>query len=142
MKNEYLEEKEIQKRLSEQLNIRRGKLGFSQVKVAMLLKKSQSTYQRWETRGQNLPNVSDLLKVFRILDFSLTEIMEVLGLPRPDADELKKLCQDENIEKAIKEASLYSYVRKNCPDLGDMEIEKLLDTLFAERLKRHNAKTS
>lgn len=128
--------KRFQDRLKDQLSKHRNKLNFSQLKVAMALEKSQSTYQRWESTGENLTNIFDLLKIFRMLNFSFTEIIEMLELPQPNMDELNEFYKDENIEKTIKEMGLTSYVRKNCTDMGDMQIEKLLDILFAERLRR------
>ena len=134
--------KKFQDRLRDQLLKHRDKLNFSQVKVAMSLEKSQSTYQRWEATGENLTNIFDLLKVFRILNFSFTEIIKILELPQPNVDELNEFYQDENIEKTIKEMGLTTYVRNNCADMDDMLIEKLLDILFTERLKRHEKRTN
>lgn len=128
--------KRFQDRLKDQLFKHRNKLNFSQLKVAVSLEKSQTTYQRWESTGENLTNIFDLLKVFHILNFSFTEIIEMLELPQPNMDELNEFYKDENIEKTIKEMGLTSYVRKNCTGMGDMLIEKLLDILFAERLRR------
>ena len=128
--------KRFQGRLKNQLPKHRKKLNLSQLRVALSLKKTQSTYQRWEATGENLTNIFALLKVFRILNFSFTEIVEMLELPQPNMDELKEFYQDENIEKTIKEMGLLSYVRNNCINMNDMLIEKLLDILFAERLKR------
>ena len=100
--------KRFQGRLKDQLLKHRDKLNLSQLWVAMSLEKSQSTYQRWEATGENLTNIFTLLKVFRILKFSFTEIVEMLELPQPNMDELKELYQDENIEKTVKEMGLLS----------------------------------
>lgn len=133
--------KRFQGRLKDQLPKHRDKLNLSQLGVAVSLKKSQTTYQRWEATGEGMTNIFILLKVFRILNFSFTEIMEMFELSQPNMDELIEFYQDENIEKTVKEMGLLSYVRNNCTDMNDMLIEKLLDILFAERLKRHKKKT-
>lgn len=139
-KNTYLDPELLQEKLSKKLYNHREKLKLTQRSVAYSLGKSESTYQRWEATGKGLTNIFDILKVFRVLDFSVTEIIEILGLPNLKLDEIKNIYSDEDTLKSIKEAGIYSYLRKNCTDIKDITIEKLLDILCEEHHKRYQRK--
>lgn len=139
-KNKCSEQELFEKRVSEQLYKHREKLNLRPLEVADLVGKSYSAYQKWESTGKHLTNIYDILNVFQVLGFSIAEIVEVLGLPRPTSDDIKELCPDEDTRKSIEEDGIYLYVRKKCTDLDDSTIEKLLDVISAERLKRRNVR--
>ncbi len=134
--NQYVNEEKIRHQLSEQFRLHRKKLDYTQAKVAELLGKSESVYQRWESTGEHLGNIFDILEVFRVLDFSTADIIDVLGLPPLDVSEIEAVCQDKKICKDIKKDGIYFYMKKNCEDITDLTFEKLLDMLFLEHLKR------
>lgn len=136
-KTAYVDENEIRRRLTEQLFYHRKKLGLKQIEVAGLLDKAEKTYQCWESTGNHLTNIFDILKVFQVLKFSTVEVIGVLGLPLVPLNEIKDICQDEAISECIKGTGICSYCHKNCCDMNDFTIERLLDILFTERLKRH-----
>ena len=81
---------QFEQRLREALHQHREKLGLGQVRVADSLGISPSTYQRWES-GQSLTDIFKLLKVFRTLKFTTTEVIDLLGLPPLTADELEEI---------------------------------------------------
>jgi len=134
----YLEKEEIRKRLCEKMLKRREKLELHQSEVAESLGKSEKTYQRWESTGTGLSNLFDVLSIFRVLQFPLTDIIYVLGLPPLTLSEAEELYQDEETLKRIRESSIYSAVRQACGGMENITVEKLLDTLMAERLRRKN----
>lgn len=127
---------EYQKRLRRQLREHRIKRKLSQSAVADAVGKALETYQRWETSGQHLTDIFSLLSVFQVLGFSVTEIIEVLGLPALTLNEIEAVYQDENILKRIKENGICSAMRQKCPDMADFTLEKLLVLILEERLKR------
>lgn len=137
MKKQYIQQEPFEKRISEKLREHREKLNLRQLDVANSLHKARSTYQCWETTGKRLTNVHDLLKAFQVLGFSTTEVIDVLGLPPLKLSEIESIYQDEETLKSIKDDSICLCMRNNCKDMPDFTIERLLDTLFAERLKRH-----
>lgn len=134
--NSVSEQELFERRLKGQLRRHRERLHLGQKRTADLLCKSYSAYQRWESTGKCLTNIFDILRVFEVLGFSTAEAIDVLGLPPLTADELKDICPDEETMKGIQENGICSYVRMNCGTMDDRQIERLLDILFAERLKR------
>ena len=134
-KNEYFE-LEFQKNLKKQLHEHRIKRKLRQLDVANAIGKSLDTYQRWESTGQHLNDIFSLLSVFRVLNFSTTEIIDVLGLPPLTLSEIKGIYQDEDTLKDIKENGICSAIRKNCHHMNDFVLEKLLTILLNEHLKR------
>ena len=124
-----------QEKLGKQLLNHRNKLKLSQYDAASAVGKSPDTYQRWEY-GQHLTDIFSLLRVFEVLKFSTTEIIDVLGLPPLTLDEVKATYQDEDTLKSIKENGIYSVMRKKCPDMNDFTLEKLLILFLEEHSKR------
>ncbi len=137
-KNSCSENKEIRNRLCNTMRERRTELGFSQKEAAHLLDRDEKTYQRWESDGDGLSNLFVVLNIFRVLQFSLTDIIYVLGLPPLTLREIEELYQDEEMLKNIRESSLYSYIKQTRGGMETITIEKLLDTLMAEHLRRKN----
>lgn len=133
--NEYLKPG-FQKRLKEQLREHRKKRNLSQLDVANAVGKSLDTYQRWESTGERLTEIYSLLSVFRALDFSTTEIIEVLGLPPLTLGEMKAIYQDEDTLKSIQEKGICSAMRENCRHMDDFTLERLLAVLLNEHSKR------
>lgn len=127
---------EFQEKLKRQLFEHRTKLKLSQLDVADAVGRSRDTYLRWEKYGQRLTDIFKLLSVFQVLEFSTTEIINVLGLPPLTLSEMKAIYQDEDTLKNIKENGIYSAMRENCPDMEDFILEKLLALLFKEHSKR------
>lgn len=134
MQNNYFELN--QKKLKELLRGHRTKQNLRQSDVADAVGKSLDTYQRWESSGQCLTDIYSLLSVFKALDFSTAEIIDVLGLPPLTAGEMEAICQDGDTLKSIKENGIYSVIREKCPDMNDFILEKLLAILFQEHSKR------
>jgi len=133
----FLEQESFRKRLKEQLRQQlrqhREKLGLNQVEVAGMLCKSHCTYQRWESTGDHLTNIYDIRETFRVLDFSTTEIINLLGLPPLKLDELEEILPDENALRNIEEQGIYSYVRKKCDDMDNRTIDRILKILLTKR---------
>lgn len=140
MKNEKISRTELQKRIREHLYARRKELKLKQREIAQMLGKSEKTYQRWESTGKGLTDILEVLEVFRKLKFSTFEMVDVLGLPPIELDEIKERYQDEAILTSIRESSIYIYLRDNCSSVNDVLLEKLLDVITAERLKRRRNK--
>ena len=128
-----------QKKLKKQLRKHRTKLKLTQLDVANAVGKSLDTYQRWE-RGKCLTDIISLLSVFQVLDFSTTEIIDVLGLPPITLSEIKANYQNEDILKCIEENGIYSAMRQKSSDIDDFTLEKLLDFLLEENAKRLKSK--
>ncbi len=80
-KIQYVEQESFRKRLQEQLRKHCKKLNLTQENVAKLLNISPKNYQHWESPGYGLVNIFNILGVFQALDFSVTETIDVLGLP-------------------------------------------------------------
>ncbi len=135
-KYEYEYEVEFQKRLKEQLRKHRNKKNLHYLDVANAIGKSYDTYYRWENTGQHLTDIFSLLSVFRTLDFSTSEIIDVLGLPPLTSCEAKTICQHEDMLESIKENGIYLAMCKKCPDMDDFTWGKLLVLLLEEYLKR------
>lgn len=129
-------ELEFQEKLKKELKEHREKHNYSQLGVADAVGKSLDTYQRWESSGKYLTNIFTLLSVFHELNFSTTEIIDVLGLPPLTLSEIKAIYQDEDTLENIKENGIYSVMRKKCPDMDDFTLEKLLALFLNEHLKR------
>lgn len=132
IENNYLKNEEIKKRLTEQMLQHRETLGLRQGKVAELLDKSEKTYQRWESTGDGLSDFFDIQNIFRVLQFSTTEIINLLELPTLTPNEIKELYQDEETLKSIQE----DVIRQKCGKMQSITIEKLLCILLKEYLKR------
>lgn len=132
----YNSEQEFQERLKGQIREHRKKQELRQADVANALGVSLDTYQHWEKPSQSLTNISDILNIFQVLDFSTAEIIDVLGLAPLTPSEVKAVCQDEDTLKCIKGNTIYAAVREKCPDMDDFTLEKLLFLLLGERLKR------
>lgn len=88
-KMEYLGKKEIRNRLKEKMLQHRDKLGLKQREVAELLDKDEKTYQRLESTGNGLSDFFDIQNIFRVLEFSTTDIIDVLGFPPLTLNEIK-----------------------------------------------------
>ena len=129
-------EKKFQERLKEQIREHRKRQKLRQLDVANALGVSLDTYQHWEKPSQSLTNISDILSVFRELDFSTAEIIDVLGLAPLTPSEVKAVCQDEDTLKCIKGNTIYAAVREKCPDMDVFTLEKLLILLLDEHSKR------
>lgn len=139
MKNEDLDKQtRLENKLKKQLRQHRENLHLSRVKVAQDVYKSLKTYERWESNGKGLTNIHNLLEVFQVLKFTTSEVIDLLELPPFKADELEKISPDEDTLKRIRDDGILTYMRNNCTHIDDLKLEKLLDILFAERLKRHN----
>lgn len=134
MQNNYFELN--QKKLKELLRGHRTKQNLRQSDVADAVGKSLDTYQRWESSGQCLTDIYSLLNVFRALDFSTAEIIDVLSLPPLRPSEVIDVCQDEDTLKSIKENGIYSVMRKECPGIDNLTLKKLLHLLVGELFKR------
>lgn len=137
MKNiiEY-SELELQEKLKGQIREHRKKRKLSQLNVANAVGKSVDTYQRWEYTGKGLTNIFILLSVFQTLNFSITEIIDILGLPPLTLSEIKTIYQDEGTLKSIKENGICSAIRENCHHMDDFTLERLLVILLKEHSKR------
>lgn len=135
-KETYLDEKAITEQLKVQLREHRKKLGLPQWRVAQQTGNAEKTYQHWESTGEGLSNMFTILKLFQVLGFSTAEIIDVLGLPPLTLNDIGTIWQDEGTLKRIKEDGIYPYVRMNCGTMDCVTIEKLLDVLTAERLRR------
>lgn len=135
-KNNDLKKEVIIKRLTERMFQHRSTSGLSQKDAAESLGKSEKTYQRWESDGSGLSDIFNILNVFRVLHFSTTEMIEVLGLPPLELSEIKELYQDDETLKSIQENSIYTFVRKTCGGMESITIEKLLCVLLKEYFKR------
>lgn len=133
-KNNYFEKTEIAKRLTEQMHSHRKKLKLKQREVAELLGKSEKTYQRLESTG--LSDIFDILKIFQVLHFSTTEIINVLGLPPLTLSEIAKLYQDEETLKSIQENGICSCICQMCGKMEINTIERLIYILMKELLKK------
>lgn len=123
-----------------QLREHRIKRNLSQLNVANAVGKSLDTYQRWEYTGKGLTNIFNLLSVFQALGFSITEIIDVLGLPTLTLSEMKAIYQDEDTLKSIKENGICAAMRENCRYMDDFALERLLAVLLKEHLKRLESK--
>lgn len=134
MQNNYFELN--QKKLKELLRGHRTKQNLRQSDVADAVGKSLDTYQRWESSGQCLTDIYSLLNVFRALDCSTAEIIDVLSLPPLRPSEVIDVCQDEDTLKSIKENGIYSVMRKECPGIDNLTLKKLLHLLVGELFKR------
>lgn len=135
MKNENFE-REFQERLREQLYEHREKRKLSQLDVADMVGTSHSTYQHWESSGKRLTDIYRLLNVFDALDFSTTEIIDVLGLAPLTLSEIQAVYRDEDILKSTRSNGIYSAMRKKYSDMDDLTLEKLLILLSEEHVKR------
>lgn len=134
-KNQNLEQ-ELQTKLKRQLREHREKLKLRQLDVANALGISLDTYQHWEKPSQRLNNISDILSAFKVLRFSTTEIIDVLGLSPLTASEAEAICQDEDTLKSIKENGIRSAMRESYCHVDDFTLEKMLIDLLKECLKR------
>lgn len=139
-KMEYLGKKEIRNRLKEKMLQHRDKLGLKQREVAELLDKDEKTYQRLESTGNGLSDFFDIQNIFRVLEFSTTDIIDVLGFPPLTLNEIKELYQDEETLKSIRENGICSSIRQTCNKMENITIEKLLYILLIEHLKRRGIK--
>lgn len=136
MKNENLSKETFEEKISKKLREHRNNLNLTKLKVAQDVCKSFKTYERWEKEG--VRNIHDLIKLFQVLKFTTTEVIDLLELPPLKADDLKKIFSDEDALKRIKVDGFCLYVHDKCTYMDDFTLEKLIDILFAERLKRHN----
>ena len=109
---------------------------MSQFNVAKAVGKSLDYYQRWESSGKRLTDIFTFLGVFQELDFSTTEIIDVLCLLPLTLSEMKAIYQDEDTLKSIKEKGICFAMRENCRHMDDFTLERLLAILLKEHLKR------
>lgn len=138
-KNQKLQkefQEQFQERLKRQIRERRKQKGLRQLDVADKLGISLDTYQHWEKNSQPLTNISDILSVLRVLEFPIAEIIDLLGFPPLTSSEIKDVCQDEETLKRIQGNTIYSAVRKECPNMDDLTLGKLLSLLSDENLNR------
>ncbi len=131
-----LEEEKIKERLTKTMYKRRKELKLKQREVAGLLGKEEKTYQRLESTGNGLSNFFDILDIFRVLHFSVNDIIYVLELPPLTLREIEELYQDEETLKNIREKGIHSSIRQTCGKMETITIERVLCTLMAEYLKR------
>lgn len=111
-------------------------LKLKQREVAELLGKEEKTYQRLESTGSGLSKFFDILDIFRVLHFSVSDIIYVLELPPLTLSEVEELYQDGEILKSIREKGICSSIRQTCGSMETITIERLLYTLLDEALKR------
>lgn len=121
----YMDKKEFGEKLSMQLHQHRVKLGYAQSDVAELLGISESSYQRWESKGEGLTDIHKILAVLKVLHFSTPETIRLLELPELKMDEVKELCQDKETLERIKGQSVLSYMRENWHSMGKVTLKKL-----------------
>lgn len=133
--NQESPEEQFKQRLREALRQHRKELGLTQVKTAELFHIASSTYERWES-DKSPTCIFSLLDVFRTLKFTTTEVIDLLGLPPLTADELEEISPDEETLKRLKGESIYTYVRRNCKEMTDFTIDKLLILLLDEEHSR------
>ena len=126
----------MQKRLRHALREHREAMNKTQLEIAMKIGKSENTYQRWESTAEGLTNIFDLLHLFQILNFRSSEILAVFEFPPLSAEEVEALYLDEAAKSEIKESGIYRYLQDHCADLDNLTIEKLVDVITEERLKR------
>lgn len=126
---------QFEQRLREALRQHRKALGLGQTRAADLFHVASSTYERWES-GKSLTDIFKLLKVFRTLKFTTTEVIDLLGLPPLTADELEGISPDEETLKLLKGERIYTYVRQNCGEMSDSTINRLLTFLLQEERNR------
>lgn len=126
----------FQRELPVELYSRRRNLSLTQAEVAELLDKSEQTYQRWESTGNGLSNIQDILRVFEVFKFSTSTVIKLFNLPPLTLDELKDIVPDADTLKCIKEEGICAYIDNNCGDMDNLTIEKLLVILHTEHLKR------
>ena len=131
-----LEEEKIKERLTKTMYKRRKELKLKQREVAGLLGKEEKTYQRLESTGNGLSDFFDILDIFRVLHFSVNDIIYVLELPPLTLREIEELYQDEETLKNIREKGIHSSIRQTCGKMETITIERVLCTLMAEYLKR------
>ena len=139
MKIENHYEKKFQEELSRQLYEHRQKRKLTQYEVADAVGKTVDTYQRWESSGKHLTDIFSLLSVFKALDFSTAEIIDVFGLPPLTLSEIKDIYQDKDILD-IKRNGIYSAMCKKCPEIDDFTLGKLLLLLMKEYVKRRESR--
>ena len=136
MDNTYYSKRKLQERLGDVLHEHRTALGKTQLTIAKEIGKSGTTYQRWESTGKGLTDIFDILRLFEILNISTGEIIALLGLPPLSQTDMDLLYQDDAIQNAIKSSGIYRYLRNHCAELDDITVEKLVDIITEERLKR------
>lgn len=136
MDNTDQSKRNLQARLSNVLYEHRTALGKTRLTIAYKIGKSEKTYQRWESTGKGLTDIFDILHLFKILNISTGEIIALLGLPPLSQKDVETLYQDEAIQNEIKSSGIYRYLRDHCAKLSDITVEKLLDVITEERLKR------
>lgn len=132
MEREKSQTKVSKRRINNAVCLHRNKLKLSQFEVSERLGISEKTYQRWESSEETLTDIFKILSVFQVLEFTTTEIIDVLGLPPLTLDEIKVDFPDIEILKSIKE---------NCCNMEDSAIERLIVILMNEHLKRHDRKS-
>ena len=136
MDNTYYSKRKLQKRLGDALRKHRTALGKTQFAIALEIEKTEKTYQRWESTGKGLTDIFDILRLFEILNISTGEIIALLGLPPLSQKDMDILYQDDAIQNEIKSSGIYRYLRNHCAELDDITVEKLVDIITEERLKR------
>lgn len=135
-KDSFLEKDEITKRLTEEMLHRREALRLKQREVAELIVKSEKTYQRLESTGKGISDIFEILKIFQVLHFSTTEIINVLGLPPLTLSEIAELYQDGETLKSIRENGICSSIRQMCGEMEINTIERLILILMKEYFKK------
>ena len=140
MDNTYYSKRKLQKRLGDAQRKHRSLLGKTQFAIALEIEKTEKTYQRWESTGKGLTDIFDILRLFEILNISTGEIIALLGLPPLSQKDVEILYQDEAIQNEIKSSGIYRYLRDHCAELNDITVEKLVDIITEERLKRRRYK--
>lgn len=138
--NTYYSKRKLQERLGDALRKHRIALGKTQLAIALEIGKSEKTCQRWESTGKGLTDIFDILHLFEVLKIPTGEIVTLLGLPPLSQKDVEILYQDEAIQNEIKSSGIYRYLRDHCAELDDITIEKLVDVITEERLKRRRYK--
>ena len=140
MDNTDQSKRNLQARLGNVLYEHRTALGKTRLTIADKIGKSEKTYQRWESTGKGLTDIFDILRLFEILKIPTGEIIALLGFPPLSQKEVETLYQDEAIQNEIKSSGIYRYLRDHCAELNDITVEKLVDIITEERLKRRRYK--
>ena len=144
MKNKDFNLELFQKQLKKELRPQREKLNLSRQEVADSVNRSSRTYQHWELTGESLTDIESILKTFHKLKFTTSKIINILQLPPLNSFELKNVIINGDTLKnmEIDKNGICSYVTEKITNLGDNQIEYLLDILYEERIKRHRTKYS
>lgn len=136
-KEYFVNSARIMERLKTEIRERRRDLHLTQAQVGRSLNKSEKGYQRTENEGVGLSDIFKLLEILYLLEFSTSEIINLLELPPLKPSEIKDICQDEDALGSIQENELCCYIGEHCTDMDTATIASLLEILSIENRKRH-----